>query len=185
MKSTKAKLAIGGASVLALVLAGSASAQLSGAICQAGDPTDQTTNPAKHGTATLSPNLGTSPGTSAFHFEANLSCQGSYSSAKVCSYGTASNATCAENVTAGHFIVCSGDCTDTFTSAACATGSTKLSEGDFNGLCVGPNCSGGGSNVVYSLVFTPTTIQNAMANCSPTGGPGVGTAQFDGVIGYK
>jgi hypothetical protein len=162
------------AAALALAMALPASAQAPN-VCLLG---------ASDGHATISPALHGDALTDATFFFTAECPDGS----NVCSNGTLSNASCLGNLTAGHYVLCDGACTGGNTGAvACAAGVAELTNGDFNGVCAGPLCAGGGPNVAYALVFDQQTVSDAMAHCGgdPLGdGAGLSDAHFGGPILY-
>jgi hypothetical protein len=176
-----------------LCWAAAATAQFSGTLCTISS--DE--NGVGHGRAVIGPKgLGAAPSDQSFAFEG--ACDNGY---HVCSTGSAATATCAENLTSGNYVLCSGDCgfkdglgnsvepkpeNVASLSASCGV-STPLQQGSFQGACAGSLCSGGGSNVAYALVFDQQTGANALETCPPAPvgqGGNVTEATFSGAILY-
>jgi hypothetical protein len=154
-----------------------------------------------HGTAGLQAGVvdgDTTPEGGVFFFTGTLS---NGSTAKVCSVGVLSNATCSDNQHAGSYQICSTGCSVTctvggvpgqpcplngaFTAAAISSCTGPLQSGTFSGVCAGSNCSGGSASspgLLYSLFFDLATIQNAVTQCSGTGS--ITSATFDGILGF-
>jgi hypothetical protein len=193
----KKLLSIAAGSALLLLGAGAASAQ-SGGVCQL------------VGTAILQNGVvdeDAAPEGGKFGFTGVLSGPaGECAGLKVCSVGTLANATCLENQHSGVGKICTAcsltcDNPATPTVEACDGGTIgngfaaiqctgEQASVNFQGLCVGSNCSGGAASIpgmAYSLFFDVPTIQNALAVCdAPPAGDGdsITSASFTGVLAW-
>jgi hypothetical protein len=180
--------------VVALAMAGTASAQLTGAACEVGS------NGAEgNGTAIIAnPGLnGSGPQTLDFAF--SNSC-GADAVTRGCAVGILDQATCAENVHSGEFVYCpQSGCSLRCNGGLCHPGNVGNAVlvapgadcigGSFQGVCVGNGCVGSGpsADVAYILAFSQATSEEALATCpsAPVGaGGGLTSASFSGVIVY-
>lgn len=167
------RIAIVGAALLALSLAGVATAQ-TGALCQA------------HGNATISPGFTGAPGLEddTFTFTGTLhDCQ---QSAVDCEGATVA----ASGTTTGN---CPGS-TQTGTVTIQKLDANNVNTCPFSypitGACVGAVCTGGAPGLpnaaAYVLVFTADTVTSALEACSDfMNPPHLTDAEFDGVIGLS
>jgi hypothetical protein len=181
-----------------LAMTGTASAQLTGAVCDVGE-----LGGAGNGTAVIAnPGLnGSTPQLLDFAFSNTC---GSGAATQGCAVGTLDQATCAANIHSGEFIYCPTsscnlDCSPNVGIQACTpanvgvatlvAGGNDCIGGSFQGVCVGNACVGSGpsADVLYALMFDQATSEAALAQCPPDpvgAGGSLTSASFSGVIVY-